>query len=621
MRRIALSDGKPLKISGENRVRLKQWLIEEHRKAIDARAGLEQTWRTCLRMYQGSLPSDDKRWLPFEGAPVIEVTVGALCTDAVYAQAIDLIFQVKNPVTVLPAPGNKDQKDESIAAVQAYMDHGVSKGFNFKPAVKEGLLDDTQLGTFVFYIPWTRTVRKTGVMTIETQGPKIYALDPKDFILPPRSPKNIQDAKWCTARFWFSKTEVNLAGRMQNWTIDDANAVSDTSDPVGGDRLKLAGIRSSGNDQKKPYAIGLTYGYFDVDGDGIDEDIEVTWNMTTGGILKVCWNTYDIRPFELECYQDRAHVAYGIGVMEMVVPFEMELTEIHNNRIWNMMIANTKMYQGPEAAMGEATEIYPGKYIPNDSGPITVLDMGQVNNAPVQAEMQAMSMAEKRVGTNELSAPARLGGRTPGITALSALQQANRRFTPAFQNMRDGVAGAVIQCLYRLQERIRAVPGEERGMPDKHAIIEDLYKMIGEDHARVLVDLLSQEDELTNAIGIELTASSVSVNREADRQNMMLLSQVYEKYMQGMSMLAQTKAAPPFPGADKIADEAAQALNKLMRKILRTFEQVSDVDGFLIDLDAVQPQMNPLMQQMNGLAGQMQPGAEQNGAQPQGPMQ
>ena len=205
--------------------------------------------------------------------------------------------------------------------------------------------------------------------------------------------------------------------------------MSDTSNPVGSDRLRLAGISSAGPSGKRPYAIGLTYGYFDIDDDGIDEDIEVTWNMTTGGVLKVCWNRYDLRPFVLECYQDRAHVAYGIGVMEMVVPFEMELTEIHNNRIWNMMIANTKMYTGPEAAMGEATEIYPGKYIPNDGGPITVLDMGQVNNAPVQAEMQAMSMAEKRVGTNELSAPARLGGRTPGITALSALQQANRRFT------------------------------------------------------------------------------------------------------------------------------------------------------------------------------------------------
>ena len=253
--------------------------------------------------------------------------------------------------------------------MQAYIDHGVSKGFNFKLPSRKACWTIRSSGPSSFTSPGPAQCARPGLFTIEQQGPKIHALDPKDFILPPRSPKDIQEARWCTARFWFSKTEVNLVGRMQNWTIDDANAVSDTSDPVGRS-AQAGGYPYPARDQKKPYAVGLTYGYFDVDGDGIDEDIVVTWNMTTGGILKVCWNDYDFRPFELECYQDRAHVAYGIGAMEMVIPFEMEATELDNNHIWNMMIANTKMYTGPENAMGEASEIYPGKYIPNDGDPL-----------------------------------------------------------------------------------------------------------------------------------------------------------------------------------------------------------------------------------------------------------
>jgi hypothetical protein len=616
MRHVSLSDGKPLRLSTENRVRLKEWLIQEHRKALDARAQLEHVWRTALRMYAGT--PEDKRWLPFEGAPCLEITVGALSADSVYAQAIDLIFQVSPPVTVRPRKGFDDYQE----AVQDYLNHGINSTFNFKAAVKEALLDDVQLGTMVFYVPWMQTIRKTDLFHVEQQGPKMYCLDPKDFIIPPRAGKNIQEVKFCTMRKWMDKNEIKLAGRLQGWEIDDPNAASDSADQVGSERLRVAGISPSGggdNNNSKSQAIGYTWCYFDVDQDGIAEDLEIIWNMTTGGILKAKFNRYDCRPFLLECFQDRAHVAYGVGVMEMQAPFEMAISEIWNNYIWNLMISNTKMYGAPGELLNESTDIYPGKVWDTSAGEVKGIDMGTVTAAPVQAVSLLMSFAEKRVGSQDFSAPGRLGGRTPGITALSALQQANRRFTPAFQNIRDGVGGAVIQCLYRLQEVIRKGEDDQQAK----AAIEDLRANLGDDKANKLIELLMKPNALTDAMDIELTASSVSVNREADRQNMMLLAQIYEKYMQGMAMMAQAKAQPQFPGMAELADKASKALTMFMRKILKTFDQVSDVEGYLLDLGDVQPMINPLMQQMNQLAGQMQPGTEQqNGGTPPGmPMQ
>src|SRR6185437_14842705 len=154
-----------------------------------------------------------------------------------------------------------------------------------------------------------------------------------------------------------------------------AGTAGDIENTLGKERLKLAGVQIP-EDSAPGYIIALTHCYFDLDEDGIDADLEVVWNMNSGGVLKASYNRWDTRPFVLECYQDRAHMPYGIGVIEADMSYEMLLTELFNNRVWNLSLSNMKIYTGPESAMNEVTGIYPGKFIPNDgTGKIEALDM------------------------------------------------------------------------------------------------------------------------------------------------------------------------------------------------------------------------------------------------------
>lgn len=607
MRRVAVNDAKPLKLTDKVFARLKQWLNRTHDPAKMGRTGLETTWRSAMRMYNG-LP-EAKRWAPFDNAPHIEVTVGAQCADAVYAQACDLIFQ-SNPY--LTARSRKGDADDIADIVQEFIDWGCGSGkWGIKPAIKNFLLDDVQLGTGVFYCPWTHTVRKTDVSKVEDFGPRLDCIDLSHFLLPPNADQDLEKPEFVTMWHLFSKEQARLEGNQQGWKLDDENAVANESD-LSKDRRKIIGINDDDAGQKG-IKIGYTWGHFDVDGDGIAEDIEVVWNMVTYNPLKLTWARYDCRPFVMRSYQDRAHVPFGIGVMEMTSNYEQEATEIRNNRVWNMMMRNQMLFTGPEAAMPEIKELYNGKYISSDQGEVKVLPMGEPDNQPVQAEMISMTNAQQRVGVNELNASSRLGGRTPGITALSALQQANRRFTPAFDNMREAIAGAVIQCLYRYQEQVRA---------NNKAVISQLGDVLGDEKADKLVEFFKKDEfELHDALDIQLTASSVSVNREADRQNMIMLEQIWEKYIQLMTAFAQAKSTPPFHGAETESQKAAEALNKLMTKILKTFDQVSDVEGFLIDLDSIPAGvvMPPALQQMVGAGNG--PAAQQIAGGQQGPPQ
>jgi hypothetical protein len=294
--------------------------------------------------------------------------------------------------------------------------------------------------------------------------------------------------------------------------------------------------------------------------------------------------------------------------MEMDSPYGRLATEIWNNHVWNMMVCNTKMYQMPAEMMNESQEIYPAKIWEKIGEGIEAIEMGEMNPSAVQAYSIVTGMSAARIGTNQLTAPLRGGNRTPGISMLSMLQQANRRFTHPFNNMRNFAAQLVIQCLYRIQEQVK-------GGLEKAATIKALKQIMGDVKAERIIALMRRADiELTDALDVQLTAASVSVNREADRQNMvMLMTQVMPLYWNGKKELAQIIAQPPFPGAKETAEQADVLLEKLKNKVLQTFDEIADGRTMTIDLSAVAQ----MAEQMDAQFAQLAQGGQPQGQQQQ----
>ena len=116
-----------------------------------------------------------------------------------------------------------------------------------------------------------------------------------------------------------------------------------------------------------------------------------------------------------------------------------------------------------------------------------------------------------------------------------------------------------------------------------------------------------------------MTAASVSVNREADKQNMvMLMTQVMPLYKAGKQEAAQWIAQPPFPGAKETAESYDRLLEKLKNKILADFEEVADGRTYSIDLSPVIQMAEQMDQQMAQLTqGQRQPQGQPQQQPPQ----
>lgn len=570
---------------------LSAFLTVEIEDALTARRTVDKVWNEARRQYNG-VPKRPIREVPVPNAPNIEVTVGAIIADDIYSMATDALFTASPLVTVRAVT---DEFVEHAKAVQDWANWLVANELNLRSAVNNAFLDDTQLGTGVYYIPFVEHTKKDKVYTVRYRAPRIFAISPEDLIIPPGSRGDIQRDRWAVVRFWYTRGELVERAKQRGWDIEGLLPTAQF-DLVRLQHERKANMRGAML-WREVYEICEVYCYFDYDGDGVEEDLLVTFDRTSRKIVSLSFNPYDSRPIEVMRYQLRSHLPYGLGIMEMVQPFQEEMTELHMANLLNTFLANARLWAVAESSYPHDTmEIMPGsvkKFITDDiRKAIAPLQMAEVYPSAVMAQQAAMSLAERRIGTQGAAGfMAKGGSRTPGVTAMSLLQQANRRFAPAFDDMRERTAAAVKQAIYRYRERIR--------MKDRE-VENHIMEVMGDERGTFIVEVLNSMD-IENALAIELTASTASVNREADRQNAILLSQLLSGYYQQTASLAMQAAASGLPPeVQALLLDIAKKGKEMMDRTIRTFDQVRDPKTFLLDTQAVETALTASTQPQGG---------------------
>ena len=604
---------QPLDISVDQRDGLEDFLTREIEDAISSRNPLESTWRDLMRMYEG-IPKNPARNFPVENAPNIEITLGAIAADALYAAIIDLVFTSSPLVTCRGVPKMKEDKEyaASVKAFQRWINWVGGNEAHIRAAADDAILDNVQLGTGCLYTPWTEETRKTRVAKVINRGPRVWAIPLEDYIVPGGAKTHDKDQlPWVGIRFWLTEYEVNERGKKMKWDTELASKaaaqdwVSVRRETIG---RHITGIERAG----QLYEIIDVYCYYDIDSDGIREDLYVVFDRTSAKALAVYYNPYDRRPIEDMVYQRRAHMPYGLGVLQMLAPYQEELTELHNYGTLNALLANCRMWKGREGRIPENMKIWPGRVIEllDPENDLRAEVMADVYPSIMQNQGMIMQLAERRVGANELSPqpkPQMFGSRMPGITAMSMMQQVNKRFTPAFDSARGAISRSLMQCMYRYQERVLA--GDTKA-------IEHIYDVLGVEDGSRVVAMLSEQSFDENIV-VELTAATASINKEADRQNAMMLIQILMGYYQRVLELVAIAADPQAPPEVKqVALKIAEASGEVIDRTIRTFDSVRDPALLIIEMEdemeaamanAPQQGIGQLLQMMGEMQGPQTP--------------
>lgn len=610
---------EPLFRNEENDTRLIQYLSSEIETGYGARHEQEQNWLECLRQYEG-VPKNPYRNVPIENSPNIEITLGAIASDALYAQVISNIFSV-SPILTVRATRRANEFPNMVTAaagLQDFADWGVANEWGLRQAANHTFLDAVQLGTGVFYTPHIEIVKRTGTRTVIDYGPRIRAIPIEDFLAPGGSGAILDELPWVDLRFWMTHGELQeyrkADDKAARWKIKDLKPVASV-DYVR-QRREALGRSSTTEMSATLYEMHFSFVSYDYDQDGMDEELLCIWDRTARKIAWLGYSPHDTRPIDYCVYHPRAHLLNGLGVLEMLKPYQEELSEEHNDRTLNAKLANMRFFVSRTGTIDEATiSAWAGRNIEtqNPKEDLVAMQLGEVYPSAIASEQITLSLAERRVGVNELNTPRPsqvLGSRTPAFTTASLLQQQSNRFAPAYDNMKDAAASAVRQCLWRYHERLLIED-------DDGPAATNIKAVLGEERGSLVIALL-RTDDFQQSVSVELTASSAQINRDSERQNAMLLVNILGTYYQRIMELITLASQPGIPQPiAEVAKKIAEAWSNIIERTVRTFDQVRDPNAFIVEvseeLDSIKDLNQPGLQGLAQLIGGLGQAAGDNG--------
>ncbi len=577
--------GEPLRINSKRKQDLTSYLSTEIDLALSTRQSLEEDWRQNIRLYE-SIPELKQRNVPYVMASNRVLPLSAIAVDAIYAQMITNVSQVKPFVTVR---ATQTAFQEHAQAVQKRVELGAPT-WGFYSSLCDMAKDSCKLGTGLTYTRWYDTRIKTKRARISFRGPRITSIPIENLLVPGGSYGDIDALPWISIIYYMTRAELQEKANLAGWDV--------AADHVGGTQTNQ--VRRAREYYTRQYGdisqsselcdIHELYCSFDIDNDGEREELLVIYDHNVHQIYWMDYAPYDHRPHSFARFNNQEYLFYGQGVVSMVKELNKIASDCVNHWIDNAFLANTRMWATPPGTLdGEQTILaWAGRNIKaNDPDKIKELRLSDEYVSLPQIISLVVGLAERRTGINDLSTPRPsqvLGSRTPGITALSLLQQVSNRQTPAFDNIRNAAADSLKQCIYREQERLLT------GDPQ---LEQYLIKLLGQKDAQLYTQIL-KDTEFDDSVTVEMAASSASQNKQADQQALLGFGQLFRQYVQDMAQAAVATSNPQVPPLLKtIIEQGAEGYSKLMSRIMLTFDQIRDPENFLLSLQAATEAVAP----------------------------
>jgi hypothetical protein len=252
--------------------------------------------------------------------------------------------------------------------------------------------------------------------------------------------------------------------------------------------------------------------------------------------------------------------AYGFGFCEMLKDYQEEVTAIHNRRGDASTLANTNLIRIDTGQQIDTQfSIFPNATVPAAKDAIEVIPLGRTANETIGDENMTLELAQDRAGVGPSSSGAGGGtvnkkGSYSAMGTMATMQEGNSRSNLNVTEFRQSH-----YCFGRLTLLYDAHFGvDERDM-----------KALGK-QAQFLQKAL--DNVKSGSIILPIRAATGSVNKEIEKQNLMLLLNNWRSHVQMVTQLMQQMSNPLAP--PELTDYVGNVIlasNVLMTKICRDF--------------------------------------------------
>lgn len=575
---------------------LKETLLVEKDNDTKLRADIVK-WQ---KQYKGIKP---EKSFPWPNCSNVSVPVSRSRTDIAHVRLIESIFGRKKIVIV------KAMKKEFIGMdkkIEEAFNHFLKYTIKLKKNLNSPLLQCTKIGTGVVKLdhiekkkPVYRyatpqeeaepSIHKYGlagtknraVKYIETlyRGPTIYPIDRSDFIISSDA-TSIEDAYLVGFRFNLRKPQIELKVRQGLYDREQAELITHPTEPseTKETRAELQGKELKKTEYEKPHEFCELWFDYDVDEDGEEDGIVVTFHEPSGAILRAIYNPIfkQFKPFQDFVFYPTENAFDGEGICEILENLQIQVDTIVNQRLDRGTGINCPWYlvdEDSELAKRIGDRIKPGEIV-RESGDldkiVREMKFSDVPPSAFQEEAGTVRYMDQAVGVTADVMGISTTDRPVFRETMAHLGEAYKKFNYGAENVRE----KIVECIYKLFEMFTQYQPSYTYYTREGGVLEEKT-----------VDF--PVGAIRDGFNVELYASSDEINQDARREKNMTVYQILKDYMTGIVGMGQFLTNQMVPSEFKKLLIAANGVSAKM--LIRVFDDfdVRDADDLVLDISKI----------------------------------
>ncbi len=556
-------------------------------------------WR---KVYTG-IPREKTKSFPWQNASnVVPQIVGSFVDQLTAKIAIGTLGI--DPVWVAMLCGKfkrEDRAEDQRAAVQEWLYYS-----GFEPGHMNVLLK---------YVIWIRTMVKYGFgaikllpeLTVEKvalssgskvsfneftrhDGPVAYPIIFEDFLMPSTTIE-IERAPIIAQRIRMTRFDVEALLYDPTYDKTVIEAILNNPTRQGPDRTE----QEIENDTEVRMDIGPHSAIWDIYQDYFYWDtpsgryaLIAEYDLHNHKMLKCVfnWLPENSLPFVGARLGSDGERAYGFGFCEMLKDYQEEISAIHNRRGDASTLANTNLLRvDPGTQLDTQFSIYPNALIAAAKDCVEIIPLGRTANETIKDEQMTINLATDRAGVGPSSSGSGSGtvnkkGAYSAMGTMSTMQEGNTRANLNVTEFRvSNYMFGRKALLYYAHFGVNKKDIDAMGEQGKY-----LTKAL--------------ENVKAGRIILPIRAATGSINKEIEKQNLMLFLNNHRAHGQMTLQLMQQLSNPMVtPEQQEYICQFILSSQYLMRRVAKEFIPDSDADQFVPEAMGVQERSEQIQMQ------------------------
>jgi hypothetical protein len=571
------------KLSEEKKIDLSKFLKRRVLELKDSMRELYEEKITKWRMAYEARPREEQRQFPFQNASNLIIPLIAIHTDTLHAQLMAAIFKTQ-PIIVAKVLGDfGPESDEYKEAYEEFMQYVAIEPseLDLYRVYNEGFRECIKYGTITFKCPWEHKTRdflipggdgtgKPRDFLTKTlyEGPRPEKLPFNAFYYPIMA-KTLDDMDIkCHKRTMLQHEleERKFSDVYDRAMVDEVLKLPDRTSPTTDQATQeeTLGARTTASYGHKEWDVWECYVSYRYKDEAFAPRMIVTYHEKSDKILRAVYDNFAQEWFVGARMAHRDDMYPGYGFAEILWMFQEGSSETYNGYRDNQTVANTRVWRvDPDSKLHQGYRIYPSAMLPAAKDEIEALAHGDVSQINLDELRLLLELAERRSGVSPPQQGMGAGANTKrgiysAMGTLSLMQEGNSRKDLNVSDMRDAHV--------RLMRLISLQYGKF-GYDSKHH--DKRVGLFGKKQSLIKKALSMIAD---GTMGLPCYSSTASINKEVEKQNDMMLSQMMSRHYQMVAqLLGSMQSVMTPPQVKQYFVEVIIASNLLMKKILRNF--------------------------------------------------